>query len=602
MSVPVTSSTPTTWLSMWANWLIHQYQLENTSQVYDILEQLAQALEQGNSVYMTQDVACFQSACQLQEQFIQSLDTSVKNELFIEQLTQQTPAPLVFDGQALSLYRYWSWEMQLAWQLLRLSQSTGITLSPQLQNLIALLLEKFQLDEYQQNALIASTQHQFSLITGGPGTGKTFTLAQVIAVLVKLNPELRIAMSAPTGKASQRMQEALQKAIDSLPDELKNEKLNQLQPVTLHRLLGMGMQQRAKYHNKNPLPYDVVVVDEASMLDLNLAHLLFNALDQHTRLILLGDAHQLASVDLGSVLADIQQIPQIQPYHQKLVQSRRFDDSSIIGKIAQFMMKNCFSKPVDTHIINDFEQILPPSPQLQMYDDKQHNFAQLCYLDKEIAYQQYYQALMQGYKIYQEKIKHSNLKYMMERCLEADVSSLNDLKQICHIFDDYRILTATQKGKMGVEQLNQFIEQQFVVHKKQTWYLGKAVMMTYNDYSLGLSNGDIGLCLSENEGQYSVYFPSLERWFLASRLPQNIQPAFALTIHKSQGSEFTHTAVILHDEAERLLSQELIYTAITRAKKQLTLLCTPKSLTQSLIQKTQRHSRLVGKADILSKK
>lgn len=602
MSISVTSSTPTTWLSMWANWLIHQYQLENTSQVYDILEQLAQALEQGNSVYMTQDVACFQSACQLQEQFIQSLDTSVKNELFIEQLTQQTPAPLVFDGQALSLYRYWSWEMQLAWQLLRLSQPTGITSSSQLQNLIALLLEKFQLDEHQQNALIASTQHQFSLITGGPGTGKTFTLAQVIAVLVKLNPELRIAMSAPTGKASQRMQEALQKAIDSLPDELKNEKLNQLQPVTLHRLLGMGMQQRAKYHNKNPLPYDVVVIDEASMLDLNLAHVLLNALDQHTRLILLGDAHQLASVDLGSVLADIQKIPQIQPYHQKLVQSRRFDDSSIIGKIAQFMMKNCFSKPVDTHIINDFEQILPPSPQLHMYDDKQHNFAQLCYLDKEIAYQQYYQALMQGYKTYQEKIKHTNLQHMMERCLEADVLSLNDLKQICHIFDDYRILTAIQKGKMGVEQLNQFIEQQFVVHKKQTWYLGKAVMMTYNDYSLGLSNGDIGLCLSENEGQYSVYFPSLERWFLASRLPQNIQPAFALTIHKSQGSEFTHTAVILHDEAERLLSQELIYTAITRAKKQLTLLCTPKSLTQSLIQKTQRHSRLVEKADILIKK
>lgn len=602
MSIPVISSTSTTWLSMWANWLIHQYQLENTSQVYDILEQLAQALEQGNSVYMTQDVACFQSACQLQEQFIQSLDVSVKNELFIEQLTQQTPTPLVFDGQALSLYRYWSWEMQLAWQLLRLSQPTGIISSPQLQNLIALLLEKFQLDEHQQNALIASTQHQFSLITGGPGTGKTFTLAQVIAVLVKLNPELRIAMSAPTGKASQRMQEALQKAIDSLPNELKNEKLNQLQPVTLHRLLGMGMQQRAKYHSKNPLPYDVVVVDESSMLDLNLAHLLFNALDQHTRLILLGDAHQLASVDLGSVLADIQKIPQIQPYHQKLVQSRRFDDSSIIGKIAQFMMENCFSKPVDTHIINDFEQILPPSSQLHMYDDKQHHFAQLCYLDKEIAYQQYYQALMQGYKTYQEKIKHTNLQHMMERCLEADISSLNDLKQICHIFDDYRILTATQKGKMGVEQLNQFIEQQFVVHKKQTWYLGKAVMMTYNDYSLGLSNGDIGLCLSENEGQYSVYFPSLERWFLASRLPQNIQPAFALTIHKSQGSEFTHTAVIFHDEAERLLSQELIYTAITRAKKQLTLLCTAKSLMQSLIQKTQRHSRLVEKADILSKK
>lgn len=591
------------WLSHWSNWLVQQYQLKDSEQVYTQLQHLADELAQGNSAYFTSQVTMFESACQHQNDLLAHLDCSIHNQKFITQLQQLKPSPLVFDGQAIALYRHWSWELQLAWQLLRMSQSHLSHQHEHLESIVQRLTQLFNLDEYQKTALICAIQHQFSLITGGPGTGKTFILAQVIAVLLQLNPDLRIAMSAPTGKASQRMQEALQNAIKHLPEDLQHPKLNQLQPVTLHRLLDMGMQQKAKFHHHNPLPYDVVVVDEASMLDLNLARLLINALNDNTRLILLGDAHQLASVDVGSVLADMQIMPILQPYHQHLVQSRRFDDKSTIGRIAKFMIEQCFSLPqqyANEAILQHFEQNIEQCSSLT-FPLHHHDFAQLCYIDEQQTEQKYYQQLAQGYQPYFDMIQQHqhDLMEMLHKCNQQQTNALHLLDAICQKFDDYRILTAMQIGAFGVEQLNQFIEQKLTT-KHNPWYLGKAVMMTYNDYSLGLSNGDVGLCLSQNDDQYGVYFPSLKRWFLASRLPQNMQTAFVMTIHKSQGSEFTHTAVILHPKAERLLSQELIYTGITRAKTQLTLLCTEQSLFKSLTQKNVRHSRLVEKVKKLS--
>lgn len=606
------ASNPTpSWIIHWANWLIEQYQLSDEQQVYDLITQVMEQLSQGNSVYFTSHIEALKSACQLQQDYLQEIDLSIKNTKFIQQIIAKPATPFIYDGQALSLYRYWSWEMQLAWQLKRLSQqhiNHDIDLSP-FDDMLN------PLDQHQINAIKSAIQHQLSLITGGPGTGKTFTLAQIIAILLKLNPDLRIAMAAPTGKAAQRMQEALQNAIKSLPQHIKNDKLNQLQPMTLHRLLGMGTSQKAKYHLKNPLPYDIVVVDEASMLDLNMAHLLCNALHSDTRLILLGDAHQLASVDVGSVLADMQNVPDLKPYHQKLVHSRRFDDQSQIGKIAKFIIDDCqnINQQTQYNFVQQFEHIMPPSA-FNLPNTMNEDFAQLCYFDDISQQTDFYINLIQGYEHYQQHIKHAlpQLNNIMQRWINGDPDSQQLIQTLCDGFDSYRILTATQMGTFGVTQLNERIEsallqqlhqQQTNIHqiKKTVWYIGKAVMMTYNDYTLGLSNGDIGICLSQNHQQYGVFFPSLQKWFMASRLPQNIQPAFALTIHKSQGSEFLHTAVILHDDAERLLSQELIYTGITRAKKQLTLLCSRESLAKSLSQKTQRHSQLANKIALLDK-
>ena len=201
---------------------------------------------------------------------------------------------------------------------------------------------------------------------------------------------------------------------------------------------------------------------------------------------------------------------------------------------------------------------------------------------------------MLGYQRYLEALKTH---------LSAEDPEVS-IPHVIQVFDDYRILTAIRHGAFGLKQLNQQMEQRLLhglsryTAKQGDWYVGRPVMMTYNDYQLGLSNGDIGICFKrqrQGQTQFEVYFPSLEKWVLATRLPKNIETAFALTIHKSQGSEFTHTAVVLDAQAQNLLSQELLYTAITRAKTVVSVLADPQALMQALSKRTTRVSGVLEK-------
>ena len=177
-----------------------------------------------------------------------------------------------------------------------------------------------------------------------------------------------------------------------------------------------------------------------------------------------------------------------------------------------------------------------------------------------------------------------------------------DVPLVIKAFDRYRILTAIRYGELGLDRLNDEMQKALFkvlprIVKQGDWYIGRPVMMSYNDYQLGVSNGDIGLCFKHGTQAdlFEVYFPSLDKWIPATRLPKSIQTAFALTIHKSQGSEFMHTAVVLDESATKLLSQELIYTAITRAQSVVSLLVSPNALRQALTIKTTRRSGLVNK-------
>ena len=187
------------------------------------------------------------------------------------------------------------------------------------------------------------------------------------------------------------------------------------------------------------------------------------------------------------------------------------------------------------------------------------------------------------------------------QCYLQAEEPIDEIQQVMHAFDHYRILTAVRHGAFGITQLNSYAEQWLNQQLKQVaignWYVGRPVMMSYNDYQLGISNGDIGICFKHRSQahQFEVFFPSLNKWVAAHRLPRNMQTAFALTIHKSQGSEFTHTAIVLDATAQKLLSQELIYTAVTRAKKVVSLLADPDSLQQALTTRTVRRSGLVQK-------
>lgn len=514
-------------------------------------------------------------------------EVTVLNDLVANASTmQETIAPFVFDAPYLYLYRYWALEHSIAQQIVRLKSASISAVSLQPEHLQLLQ------DPYQNAALKMVAEHALSMITGGPGTGKTYTLARIIAVLNQAIPNLRVAMAAPTGKAAQRMKEALMHALDdpALAEfSLKEQSLN---PVTIHRLLGLGHRAVAKFNQQQALPYDVIVIDEASMLDLNLAQMLLAAVPAECRLILLGDAQQLASVDVGAVLADLQQLDQLAPNRTHLKNSRRFSDSALIGKMARFIQHEHPLASVNAQ----FEQAVVAPTKLGAVDLHQldPDFIQLQYLPAaalgkltELEYQDYYDQLILGFSSYIQALNQQ----------QAQDFSLW-VKDVLQRFDDYRILAAVRHGALGLDALNSQIELRLLKQTKQLkkgeWYLGRPVMMSYNDYQLGLSNGDIGICFfHEQHAQFEVYFPSLDKWVPATRLPKNIETAFALTIHKSQGSEFTHTAVVLDAPAQELLSKELIYTAITRAKKVVSLLVEPDAFAQALTHKTTRTSGLI---------
>ncbi|WP_018677424.1 exodeoxyribonuclease V subunit alpha [Acinetobacter tjernbergiae] len=566
-----------TWLNMWSNYLT-QAPFSQSAQAVNaahILQQLVEASLQGDS------------CIQVDTTQLEALgDLAVSSEIATTQV-----APCVYDQQGLALYRYWQLEQRLAHQICRLKRQTTQTIDlSSYQNLLS--------DEYQQAALKMVLQQWLSIITGGPGTGKTYTLARIIAALNQMIPDIRIAMAAPTGKAAQRMQEALQNSFNDpkllesglITDELRNQTTQ-----TLHRLLGMGNRQTPRFDQKQPLPYDVIVVDEASMLDLNLATALFEAVPDHCRIILLGDANQLASVDVGSVLADLQQVDVLAENRVQLKNSRRFSDEAKIGQFARFIQAQQHATAHHS-VLSKLESEIVKAEGLQpiTFSKEMLDLIQLEYLPEQYDIEPYQQKLMYGFQNY--------LAALNDYIYLGDAA--DDIQQVIRAFDDYRILAAVKHGALGIEQLNRYAERWLNQQLKQIavgdWYIGRPVMMTYNDYQLGLSNGDIGICFKHRSQpqQFEVFFPSLNKWIAAHRLPRNMQTAFVLTIHKSQGSEFTHTAIVLDAKAEKLLSQELIYTAVTRAKKVVSILADPNALQQALTIRTVRRSGLVQKINL----
>ena len=563
------------WLTTWSHYLCQApfAQLPQSELAAQILQQLIDASLQGDSCIA-----------------VDQTQLAILGELAVS--SEQAPnqiAACVYDSQGLALYRYWQLEQRLAAQICRLKQQTvqGGTSSYTKQ-----LLE----DPQQIAALDMVLRQGFNIITGGPGTGKTYTLARIIAVLNQSIPNLRIAMAAPTGKAAQRMQEALQNSFNDpklLSSGLISNELRNQSTQTLHRLLGMGHQQQPRFHQKQPLPYDVIVVDEASMLDLNLATLLFEAVPEGCRIILLGDANQLASVDVGSVLADLQQVDALAENRVQLLTSQRFSATAKIGQCARFIQAQC-NAAESSDVLAQFEQdiVQPSSLQPVALTAKMPDQIQLEYIAAQnTPLEAYQQKLLCGFQGYVEALQ----------CYLQAEEPIDEIQQVMHAFDHYRILTAVRHGAFGITQLNSYAEQWLNQQLKQVaignWYVGRPVMMSYNDYQLGISNGDIGICFKHRSQaqQFEVFFPSLNKWVAAHRLPRNMQTAFALTIHKSQGSEFTHTAIVLDATAQKLLSQELIYTAVTRAKKVVSLLADPDSLQQALTTRTVRRSGLVQK-------
>ena len=485
------------WLTTWSNFL-NQAPFTEQSQVPEAtsyLQQLIEASLQGDSCI---DISSEQIAA-LGQLAISADQATLK------------VAPCVYDEQGLALYRYWHLEQRLAEQICRLKQQLIQPVS--CDDYLDLLT-----DPHQQAALQMVARQSLSIITGGPGTGKTYTLARIIAVLSQAIPHIRVAMAAPTGKAAQRMQEALQNSFNDpklFESGLVSEELRNQGTQTIHRLLGMGHSQTPRFNQKQPLPYDVIVVDEASMLDLNLATLLFEAVPESCLIILLGDANQLASVDVGAVLADLQQIQALADNRVQLQTSRRFAEGALIGQVAKFIQAQSYQQD-HVEVLQRFEvdivQVSELKPILLQRD--MPDVVQLEYLPEgnHAEVEIYYQKLMLGFQGYVQSLKN----YLKEE------RSIEQVQNVVKAFDDYRILTAVRHGPFGLQQLNQYaqrwLQQQLSIVTLGGWYVGRPVMMTYNDYQLGISNGDIGLCFEHRTQpqQFEVYFPSLNKWVATS--------------------------------------------------------------------------------------
>lgn len=505
-----------------------------------------------------------------------------------------TQTPMILTGERLYLNRLWRNELTVA----RFFSETNVPLpcdEAQLRQTLDGLFSSGEAIDWQKVAAAVALTRRISVISGGPGTGKTTTVAKLLAALIQLSGEqkCRIRLAAPTGKAAARLTESLGGALQKLPLTEAQLALFPNEASTLHRLLGAQPgSQRLRYHAGNPLHLDVLVVDEASMIDLTMMSRLIDALPPHARVIFLGDRDQLASVEAGAVLGDIctyasfgyttaraQELARLtgcalEPDNSPvagalrdslclLQKSYRFGSDSGIGQLAAAVNRGDrhSTRGVFDGAFTDIEK-------------------------KSLQSSEEYQAMLddalEGYQHFLTCVQQQNTP-----------------EQVIAAFGEYQLLCALREGPFGVSGLNDRLEQLLAQKRKisrlphSRWYEGRPVMISRNDSALGLFNGDIGIALDRGQG--------LRVWFMMpegsvksvqpSRLPEH-DTAWAMTVHKSQGSEFNHAALILPTQLSPVITRELIYTAITRARQRLSLYTDERVLVQAIAARTERRSGL----------
>jgi len=469
------------------------------------------------------------------------------------------PLPLVIEQDRLYLHRYWNYENRLALQIKAMTQAEH-----PIEKLDALLDRYFDMrdetDDQREAAKMAAKQ-SFSIITGGPGTGKTFTVVKILALLQELAEQpLHIALAAPTGKAAMRLQESIGFSKAKLPcsETIKNRIPETV--TTLHRLLGAMPPSPYFRHNADkPLVYDLVVVDEASMVDLALMSKLLDALKPGARLILLGDKDQLASVESGAVLADLAMAESLQNNVYTLKKSHRFGGA--IKELAEAV---------------NFQQ---DELAWQILSDGGDGAVQC--LDEDLI----------------DYVAAQQADYL--QLAKADA----EFERIFQAFSRFQVLCSNRQGKNSVADINDRVEQKLAEQKRidlsGLWYPGRPVMVTQNNPALHLYNGDIGICMPDSfsAGKLMVFFQRADgsvKKYLPARVP-HCETVFAMTIHKSQGSEFEEVLIVLPETINPVLTKELLYTAITRAKKTIKLVAGEAVFTATVRQKIERVTGLVDK-------
>jgi len=469
----------------------------------------------------------------------------------------RTATPLVLYRGLLYLQRYFHYERHLASAIAILASANLLATGEGMEAIQAGFLSGQ--DEAQLRAVAMAAGQALTIICGGPGTGKTTTVVAILARLMVTSSEGRlptVALAAPTGKAAMRLGEAVGKSLThlSIPEEARW--AIPTTAATLHRLLGVRRGSPRFVHNHdNPLGWDIVVVDEASMVDLALMSKLVDAIKPGGRLILLGDKDQLASVESGAVLADL--VKHLPENTVELTTTYRFDQG--IKNLAEAIKTG----------------------------------------NGERAWQLLRQG-QEGSATLLEKDQLDSLARRYDEIFFAlQAAAAPDPGWVLAALNRFRILCALQHGRRGVATVNHQVELALAARgfavRPGNWYPGRPVLITRNDYGLGLFNGDIGVCLRQvGSGELRVWFERAEgglRSFTPTRLP-DCQTVYAMTIHKSQGSEFEEVAVLLPENHSRVLGRELLYTGVTRAKKKVSVLAEEEILRFTIAKTVERHGGL----------
>ena len=533
--------------------------------------------------------------------------------------------PLVWGGSAtaplLYLRRYAGYEQRVGQGLLqRASEALAVpeaTARQWLDRFFVPSTEALAETDWQKLACAVALRARLSVITGGPGTGKTYTAARLLALLLALHEgesPLRVALAAPTGKAAARLKQSIDHALTGLQEQVPADSgldlgalIARMGPArTLHALLGARPGTRQfKHHAAQPLDVDVLIVDEASMVHLEMMDALLQALPPTTRLVLLGDKDQLASVEAGAVLGELCRdaaagrysagtaqfaqavagqtlpasyrsvgaVPVLAQQTVMLRQSRRFKGA--IGQLALAVNRGdaaaaraALSAAVDTRAASPESSALlalqPPTAQA-VCDLALGTLGKPSYAD--------------------------GLRLMQQGPVGQDAQAHADwVRSVLMAFERFRILCAVHQGDWGTQGLNAAVQKALadkgLLKITGEWFAGRPVMVTRNDAQLGVFNGDVGLVLPNLEGKPKVWFLDGQalRSVSVMRLAQ-VETAFVMTVHKSQGSEFEHTALVLPPGGGEVLSRELVYTGITRAREQFTLIEAEAGLLEAAVQR-----------------
>lgn len=518
--------------------------------------------------------------------------------------------PFILHNERLYFQRYFKYETSIIHKLNDLIAAEKTVLANRMsqlesqRTLIQSLKTDYKLDnlttkekvDWQLVAVTQALLNNFTIITGGPGTGKTTTLAKLLIVLYALEPNAKVALAAPTGKASMRMLESLKSSTLNFTEETKT-KIGQLVPSTIHSLLGYKRESVNFKHNaENPLPYDWVVVDEASMIDVPMFSKLLAAIGDNTRIILLGDKDQLASVEAGSLLGDLcQTLPSLNQFSDETAQW-----------INTFISDD--DRKINADFINDTKHLLAGHIIELKYSHRFNSQGAIGKVSRAVI-----EGDLEGLKSLIGAPTASNVTFdfeykeeILSKFVEGYEAYINehDKAEALKKLNQLRVLVAVRESNRGMKAINKFIElhlrKKGLLKPDGDFYENRPIMVTRNMYDLELFNGDTGIMRKDASGNMKAYFED-PKGGIKSVLPAYLtysETVFAMTIHKSQGSEFNNVLVVLPEgTSNALLTRELLYTGITRAKDHITIQGKQDTIDYAVSTCVKRISGITGRID-----